>query len=194
MVTPRKTPRQQRSRETVEAILEAAAQLFQRHGYAATTTNKIADRAGVSVGSLYQYFPNKDALLLALADRHLNAAAREVMRVFERAAEQPPDLARLVTDLVACVAALHEDRPRLHRLLFDQAPRTPELVALFRETERALASALAGELRRLGADDPDVTALLAVQGVEAQGHGALLDDPGRREAIVRLWVNALGRK
>ncbi|MDA0631835.1 TetR/AcrR family transcriptional regulator [Nonomuraea sp. MCN248] len=194
MVTPRKSPRQQRSRETVEAILEAAAQLFQRHGYATTTTNKIADRAGVSVGSLYQYFPNKDALLLALADRHLNAAAREVMRVFERAAGQPPDLTRLVTDLVACVAALHEDRPQLHRLLFDQAPRTPELVALFRETERVLAAALAGELRRLGADDPDVTALLAVQGVEAQVHGALLDDPGRREAIVRLWVNALGRK
>ncbi|HLU72059.1 MAG TPA: TetR/AcrR family transcriptional regulator [Nonomuraea sp.] len=194
MLTPRKRPRQQRSRETVEAILEAAAQLFQRHGYAATTTNKIADRAGVSVGSLYQYFPNKDALLLALADLHLEAAEREVMRVFARFAEQPPDLTRLVTDLVECVAALHADRPELHRLLFDQAPRTPELVARFREAERRMADALSVELARLGVPDPGVTALLAVQGVEAQVHGALLDDPGHLDAIVRLWVRALGGK
>src|SRR5271154_4777544 len=70
-LTPRKLPRQQRSEATVESILEAAAQVFERHGYAAGTTNRIAERAGVSIGTLYQYFPNKDAILIALARRHL---------------------------------------------------------------------------------------------------------------------------
>lgn len=65
---PRRRPAQARSRDTVQAILEAAAQIFERHGYAAGTTNRIATRAGVSVGSLYQYFPNKDAILVALTD------------------------------------------------------------------------------------------------------------------------------
>ena len=71
MSTPRKRPRQQRSQATWAAILDAATQLFQRLGYAGTTTNRVAELAGVSIGSLYQYFPDKDALLLALAERHI---------------------------------------------------------------------------------------------------------------------------
>src|SRR5215471_21205054 len=68
---PRRAPSQSRSRDTVEAIVEAAAQVFERHGYAAGTTNRIAERAGVSIGSLYQYFPNKDAIVMELARRHI---------------------------------------------------------------------------------------------------------------------------
>jgi AcrR family transcriptional regulator len=68
---PRKLPKQSRSGATFEAVLEAAAQIFERRGYAAGTTNRIAERAGVSIGSLYQYFPNKDAILVALVHRHL---------------------------------------------------------------------------------------------------------------------------
>ncbi|GAA2112083.1 TetR/AcrR family transcriptional regulator [Actinomadura alba] len=199
MLTPRKRPRQQRSRETVAAILEAAAQLFQRQGHAATTTNQIAERAGVSIGSLYQYFPNKDALLVELADHHLNAAAEQIALVFTRAAEQRPALDRLLADLVRCVAALHTDRPDLHRLLFEEAPRTPELVARFRQAERLIASALAGELRRLGVGGPapEMNALFAVQGIEAQVHGALLDPPAGTSvadclrAVLLLWERAL---
>jgi AcrR family transcriptional regulator len=67
----RKRPRQARSRETVDVILRAAAQVFATRGYAATTTNHIATRAGVSIGSLYEYFPSKDALLVALMEAHL---------------------------------------------------------------------------------------------------------------------------
>jgi AcrR family transcriptional regulator len=55
----------------VQAVLQAAAQVFERHGYAAGTTNRIAERAGVSIGTLYQYFPNKDAILVALVHQHL---------------------------------------------------------------------------------------------------------------------------
>jgi AcrR family transcriptional regulator len=198
MLTPRKHPRQQRSRETVGVILEAAAQLFNRHGYRETTTNKIAERAGVSIGSLYQYFPNKDALLVALAEHYLTEAGRQVAAVFARAAEHRPGLYELLTELVRCVADLHTDRPDLHRLLFDHSPRTPELVTRFRQAEQHLATSLAGELRRLGAGGPDphLNALLAVQGIEAQIHGALLDSAtpdasDAMRAIVDLWHRAL---
>jgi len=63
---PRKTPSQERSRHTLNIILEAAAQVLQTKGYAGTTTNRVAARAGLSIGTIYEYFPNKDALLSAL--------------------------------------------------------------------------------------------------------------------------------
>ncbi len=69
---PRKRPLQERSKETVEIVLKAAGQVFQRQGYAAGTTDRIAERAGVSVGTLYQYFPNKDSILALLAERHID--------------------------------------------------------------------------------------------------------------------------
>jgi len=66
-VKPRKLPAQERSRDTVNVILKAAAHIFMEKGYATGTTNHIAQKAGVSIGSLYQYFPNKDAILVNLA-------------------------------------------------------------------------------------------------------------------------------
>jgi AcrR family transcriptional regulator len=68
--TPRRRPRQARSRFTVDAILDAAARVFEARGIERATTNLIADRAGVSVGSLYQYFPNKLSIVLALIERY----------------------------------------------------------------------------------------------------------------------------
>lgn len=72
----RRVPRQARARATASFVLDAAAQVFAERGYAATT-NEIAARAGVSIGSLYQYFADKDALLVALAERHLAADTPE---------------------------------------------------------------------------------------------------------------------
>jgi len=72
-VKPRKSARQARSAATVEVILEAAARILEKAGPSGFTTNAIADRAGVSVGSLYQYFPNKDAITRALIRRELEA-------------------------------------------------------------------------------------------------------------------------
>ncbi|MGK9273306.1 TetR/AcrR family transcriptional regulator [Williamsia muralis] len=71
MSRARKTPVQDRSRFMVDVILEAATRVFDSEG-AAGTTNRIADVAGVSIGSLYQYFPNKHAIMAALAWRHLD--------------------------------------------------------------------------------------------------------------------------
>jgi AcrR family transcriptional regulator len=71
LTAPRKRPQQRRSQATVEAILDAAAHLFCENGFSSATTNAIAERAGVSIGSCYQYFPNKRALLEALRERHI---------------------------------------------------------------------------------------------------------------------------
>ena len=73
---PRKTPRQARARATAEALVEAAARIMETEGRAALTTNRIAERAGASVGSLYQYFPNREAIVAALARGLIDAAAR----------------------------------------------------------------------------------------------------------------------
>ena len=69
----RRIPRQQRASETVAAILEGAAQVLEAGGLAAFTTNAVAERAGVSIGTLYQYFADKDALMQAIAERELKA-------------------------------------------------------------------------------------------------------------------------
>lgn len=69
---PRKTPQQARSTACVDAILEATIQVLLKDGMAKLTTTRIASRAGVSVGTLYQYFPNKSAVLQALLERHLD--------------------------------------------------------------------------------------------------------------------------
>lgn len=76
---PRKQPKQARSRATVDRILEGAARVLAEEGYAATT-DRIAAAAHVSVGSLYQYFPHKDAMILALATRHLELSRETLSR------------------------------------------------------------------------------------------------------------------
>ena len=74
---PRKQAKQARSHSTVQTILEGAAQVFEALGYEQTTTDKIAERAGVSVGSVYEYYPNKDSLLVALSYCHLAETSKQ---------------------------------------------------------------------------------------------------------------------
>lgn len=80
---PRKKPSQRRSSATVAAIYEATIQVLVRHGLQRLTTTRVAERAGVSVGTLYQYFPNKRALLAAVIERHLNEIVGAVEAVCE---------------------------------------------------------------------------------------------------------------
>src|SRR5437660_967003 len=77
----RKKPAQARSEQTVDTIMEATAQVLEREGEAALTTNRLAERAGFSIGTLYQYFPNKDSILRLLADRERERIERDVAAV-----------------------------------------------------------------------------------------------------------------
>lgn len=199
MTRLRRKPRQQRSIASWHAVLDAAAQLFGKLGYARTTTNKVAERAGVSIGTLYQYFPNKDALLLALADRHMAEAGAGLERAFALLSQQQPDLEQTLEVLIDAVVALHRHDPAMHRLLVDLAPRTPEAVARLRHLEQAATEAVEAQLRRLGVGgrSPRSRAMLIVQGIEAQVHGAVLDPQegvSTEELVAEiklLWLGAL---
>ncbi len=124
-LSPRKGPTQARARETVESILEAAVDLFSSRGYARTSTNHIARRAGVSVGSLYQYFPNKDALLTALLARHLAAVESAVRECLPPLADPRVPLRDGLRHLLERLYGVHEADPRLARAVERQAGQMP---------------------------------------------------------------------
>lgn len=111
---PRKLPKQSRSKALVEAILDAAARILTDDGRDALTTNAIAHAAGVSVGSLYQYFPNREAILAALVHRH----GHRIHDLVTNAMVPPPaTLDEAMTRLVAAVFAAHRIDPGLHDAL-----------------------------------------------------------------------------
>ena len=117
---PRKTPRQQRSRATVEALLEATTDILIREGYTKLTTNRIAERAGVNIASLYQYFPGKEAIIAELRRRHgadQRAALRQVL-----AEHTAGELESTIRTLVSVGVAGHASPPRLHRVFTEEIP------------------------------------------------------------------------
>ena len=114
-LNPRKTPRQSRSQATCEAILEAAARILETEGGHRLTTNHVAARAGVSVGSLYQYFPGKQAILAELIRR----MRQEMLADFEQAAREAKGraLAFAIDALTAASLRHHLRRPALAQAL-----------------------------------------------------------------------------
>lgn len=118
---PRKTPTQPRSEQTVAALLEAAAQVLERDGLEGFNTNAVAERAGVSIGSLYQYFPGKDALTLALMRREDERFDAEAAM----ALGQPSGCEALKCFIGACVRQQLQ-RPALAHLL-DVEQARPQL-------------------------------------------------------------------
>src|SRR5215469_8926053 len=99
----RRQPKQARSQQRVDHLLRVAAQTFEEIGYAAASTNVIAARAGVSIGSLYQFFPNKEAILDALVECYLEDMRQEV---FVRESELP--ITRWIELVIARLARFHE--------------------------------------------------------------------------------------
>jgi AcrR family transcriptional regulator len=113
--TPKKRPSQARSRQTVDALVDACTWLLPRRGYIKTTTNHIAERAGVNIASLYEYFPGKDAIIAQVAER-----------LVERV------LARLQQELPGVLATGESTAARLWiELIYDTVAREKVLVAVF---------------------------------------------------------------
>jgi AcrR family transcriptional regulator len=163
----RKTPVQERSRATVEALLEATADILVRRGYAALTTNAVAERAGVNIASLYQYFPSKEAIVAELRRRH-GADQRAVLRqaLAEHRAEGLESTMRL---LVSMGVGAHAKQPRLHRVF------TEELPALGYSDVSKVDPEFAAQFRRLLEDaDVDVPDLERAQWMIATISGAVI--------------------
>lgn len=187
---PRKVPRQQRSRETVTRILDAAARLLDAHGYTETTTNHVAELAGVSIGSLYQYFPNKDALLVALADRHLDEAASAMSGHLADLRERAPTAPEVVRSLIGLTVELNESS-RLHAILFAECPRTPALAARIDAFFDAVTHEVAFHLERTGngGGNAVLRARLLVSATDAAVHEVVLGippGPDRDAAVTHL--------
>jgi AcrR family transcriptional regulator len=152
---PRKVPRQARSRAQVEALLDAAAHLLREGGYPALTTNHIAERAGVSIGSLYQFFPGKEAVVAALVER---TARRQVEAVVN---DLPASLAQGTPEaalelLVRRIAKMLAADRRLYRVLLREVPFLQDL-RVVRETVDALVAMARARLAPLdgGAESAD---------------------------------------
>lgn len=133
----RKQPQQERSRATVETIVEAGAQVLGRGGWSAFSTNRIASVAGFSIGTVYQYFPNKLALVEAIRQRHF----AQVVAVVQLAADEAKSLLERVNTLVAGMLEVHGASPALHRALLEDAPRSARTRAAESEFEQAYLGA-----------------------------------------------------
>lgn len=182
-LTPRRKPRQVRAELTRERILTAAAHVFAEYGYAAGTTNRIAEHARMSIGSLYQYFPNKDAILVELVDDHIEAGTRAVLAAMDgplaAGPDDPPPLEDLIGPAVRAMVALHGTDRGLHRVLFEEAPRPPEQLARLRALERDLTgqvASLLGAHPEVRVRDVDVAARLVVDAIESLVHRVATDD------------------
>jgi AcrR family transcriptional regulator len=120
-IEPRRRPVQARSQATVEAIMQAAAYILVRDGWAALTTNRIAERAGVNIASLYQFFPNKEAIVIELERRHGERTDAAMMASLAR--PRGPDLESTLRALVSAYVAAQAIEPALQRVFTEEVPR-----------------------------------------------------------------------
>ena len=189
---PRKRPQQERSRITVDAVLEAALQVLEADGYDALTTTRVAERAGVSVGTLYQYFPDKAAVVAGLVEAHLGREV-ESMRAAFAAAERAP-LAAAVDGLVAAFVGLFTASPERSAAVLYGALRVrwrPVVDALL-EQMTAEATRL---LRRHRPDATDLEGYVAVYAIVGVVARSLVERPADvASGAVTREAQALARR
>jgi len=198
--TPRKNPKQERSRATVDAILEATARVLVEVGYERASTNRIAHVAGVSIGSLYQYFPGKEALVAALVERHVDRVTTLLDQAFDHIEELPPRNApRALVTAVLSAQAVDGD---LHRLLIEQIPRVGRLQRIT-DIERRFAERTRDYLESHRHESAIVNADIAAPLIVYALHGILfglarndptqLEDDAVTDEIVSLLTSYVRR-
>jgi AcrR family transcriptional regulator len=180
---PRKTPIQARSTVTVEAISEATIQVLLSHGAEQLTTTRVAERAGVSVGTLYQYYPNKQSLLFAVLENHFNSVVVKFEAACVSACDKP--LAEMIRVMVeAFVDAKMEGADisvALYRVSADL--RGPALLKRVSQRSRKAVEAMlqtAPDAR----STPDKSAIDMMLAAMAGAMGSLLE-AGPSSAMVR---------
>jgi AcrR family transcriptional regulator len=174
--TPRKLPKQERSQATVEAILTATTRILTEAGYDKLTTNRVAELAGVSIGSLYQYFPNKEALIFALGEHHANQMAELAQHHLGGLGDG--SIIDVLRQIVKAVLASHAVNPHLHRVLHEQIPRSEVMRQLDdAKMEKMLRSFLEQRCDQLQPKNLDLTVFIVGRTIKALIHGAIIDRP-----------------
>jgi AcrR family transcriptional regulator len=186
--SPRKSPSQERSRLTVERILEAAARIFHEQGYAGATTNDIADEAGLSIGSLYQYFPNKDALLAALTKRHITTTTSSLAAMIGKL----PEDSGFNVILRAVVRFLVEQHD-LHLLVMHTSPRTHEINLELEQAKTQLVEITSVLLAKMNIieDQRMLISRMVVATIDAAVHDVIIRQPRgkKRQAAIDLTIS-----
>lgn len=177
-ITPRKRPRQTRAQATVDAILQATAHILVDVGWDSMNTNEVARRAGVSVGSLYQYFPNKQALLAELHYQHALQSSLPIFEALENS--KGKSLRAVLREIIGAQIASHLSQPKLHRVISEESPKLPKQP--WQDAMQSQAAALvrrfldehAGEIK---VENNDLTIYMLMQIVESTVHSAVLLAP-----------------
>ena len=175
LTIPRKKASQDRSRATVDTLIEATARILVKEGFDKASTNRIAEKAGVSVGSLYQYFPGKEALVAAVMERHSQELIQVARGVLAEVATLPMEQA--IRKLVTMAIEAHRIDPKLHRVLAEQLPRTGKLEhieAFNRENYTLFRTYLEAHRNEFRAVDLGLAAFVCVTSIEALTHTAVL--------------------
>jgi AcrR family transcriptional regulator len=165
-ISARRIPRQHRSRQTVEDVLAAVPLVIKRYGAASITTNHIAEVAGVSIGSLYQYFPDKGAIFSALHERHVG----ETRRILEQniATHTTSTFSESVVDLVEELVDIHCAESELHQVISTSINEGPEQFRL------ALRATLESSLVRNESKNTNRLLYVLPSLIEGVVHGAIL--------------------
>lgn len=177
--SPRRRPRQARAQATVEAIVKATAHVLVAEGYDRASTNRIAHAAGVSIGSLYQYFPSKEALVAALVESHVERMCQALTHTL--AEETPNDLASRARVLVRGMMAAYTVDAELHHVLCQEVPKVGELQRVY-GFEQHLAEVCRGHLFSdcpcVRLTDVDRAVFLLVNAVPGVIRASLQANPG----------------
>jgi AcrR family transcriptional regulator len=191
---PRRQPRQRRSRQTVETVLEAVVHVLKEHGVDGITTNRIAETAGISIGSVYQYFPDKQAIFEAIHARHVNQINRLIESVLEQ--HRTSSLEEFMRALIDALISAHEVDPELHGVMVLTAPQgaegTRDLQVVLRSIFKRAISARFGDDKSPRELDRMLFVLPLI--VESLAHGAAYWRPPRlsmaaaKEEAVRAVV------
>ncbi|WP_434577286.1 TetR/AcrR family transcriptional regulator [Pseudomonas sp. Z5-35] len=196
-VKPRKIPAQARSRATVEAIIQAATYILTKVGWEGLTTNAIAERAGVNIGSLYQFFPNKEAVIAELQRRHAAATRTDLLDVINLLPQQP-SLRDALTLIVEMIVTEHRIAPALHKAIHEELPHTVRHMA---EDQEGLQRQFSQVLKPFMTNVPDPELSIYLMGIAAHAiiHTVtadkpdLLGNPTFVEEVVTLLENYLCR-
>jgi AcrR family transcriptional regulator len=194
----RRKPRQARSQERVNRILDVAEELFANQGYAATTTNAIAAQAQVAIGSLYQFFPDKAAILQALALRYAEMLHQEFVLIDEDEAVTLP-LADYVNQLIDTTDRFFTDNASYYAIFMEVQGTIRELEEIDEATDaqliQDLASSLANRDARLEPADYEAIAFVLVKAIGTLLWLSLSQEPLYRQRLVtetkRLTLNYL---
>jgi AcrR family transcriptional regulator len=173
----RRRPQQRRARETVESVLDAVIRILKRKGPGAMTTNRIAEVAGVSIGSVYQYFPDKRAIFTALHERHIHQIDRLIQSVIVKHAQS--SLEDLMRAVIEAMIDAHAADPELSELLQTEiAHRADGTRAFAIRLHGAFVLALSSRRPELKKGrDLDSVVFVVTHMVEALSHGAILSRP-----------------